>query len=271
MTSNLTKRLIIGLIGAPLLIWIILLGEVYFLGLILIITLFSVHELNLMLRAKSATPLGWLNLFFSAFIILNFYFHFIEFWMALLIPLLTYNSLELFRRQKSPLFNVSGSLLATYYLPLTFGALILLRQMDSSGYVVVSVLLCVWAADTFAYFGGRMLGQKIIEKKFFERISPKKTWEGVIIGFIGTVGIGVGLYYFLLNSIFSLPQTIILAVLIGTLAPLGDLIESMYKRDCQHKDSSEIIPGHGGFLDRFDSLSFVSPFAYLYIQYLMNL
>ncbi len=270
MTSNLRKRIIIALIGAPFLIWIILLGDVFFLGLILVITLFSVHELNMMLRDKSVTPLGWMILVFSAFIVLNFHFQFVEYWVAVLLPILAYNSLELYRRQKSPLLNISGSLLATFYLPLSFGSLLLLRQLDQTGFVVVALLLLVWAADTFAYFGGRVLGQKIIKKKFFERISPKKTWEGVFFGLLGTMGISVLIHRFLLHDHFSIPEILLFAAMIGFLAPVGDLIESMYKRDSQHKDSSEIIPGHGGFFDRFDSLCFVSPFAYLFCQFLLT-
>ncbi len=266
MTSNLKKRIIIGFIGAPLLIWIILLGDLYFLGLMLIIVLFSVHELNLMQRAKSVTPLGWLVLIFSALILLNFYYKFTEYWLAVLIPIISFNGLELFRRQKSPIFNISTALLSTFYIPLSFGSLVLLRQMDETGYFVITVLLCVWASDTFAYFGGRWLGQKIIEKKFFERISPKKTWEGVIFGLLGSIGIGYLLNQFLLENQFSTVEALMLGSMIGFLSPAGDLIESMYKRDSQHKDSSEFIPGHGGFFDRFDSLCFVSPFVYLYYQ-----
>ena len=122
----------------------------------------------------------------------------------------------------------------------------------------LGILFLTWSVDTAAYFGGRFLGKH----KLWERISPKKTWEGSVSGAIACIGLSVGLNY-LWPVDFN---WIVVGVIIAVVSQFGDLVESMYKRGLQIKDSGGILPGHGGILDRFDGLLISIPIIYLYLQ-----
>ena len=119
-----------------------------------------------------------------------------------------------------------------------------------------------WSNDSAAFFVGRKIG-KI---KFFPAVSPKKTWEGVIGGAITTI-IAAFVYHYLYASYLSWFDCVTLGIGVGIIAPIGDLVESMIKRDVKIKDASSTIPGHGGFLDRFDSLLFTAPLIYYYLRF----
>ena len=102
--------------------------------------------------------------------------------------------------------------------------------------------------------------------KLFPRVSPKKSWEGAIFGFIFSVGAMILAKVLVLNSL-SWTNVLIIGIIIGTIGQIGDLVESLLKRDSEVKDSSSIIPGHGGFFDRFDSLLFSAPAIWIYLNY----
>jgi phosphatidate cytidylyltransferase len=104
--------------------------------------------------------------------------------------------------------------------------------------------------------------------KFFERVSPNKTWEGAIAGFITAVATFV-LARFIALPYLTLSEAITAGILIGVFGQAGDLVESLLKRDCGVKDSSSVIPGHGGMLDRFDSIILVSPLLFLYFDFVI--
>ncbi|MBL7931944.1 MAG: phosphatidate cytidylyltransferase, partial [Bacteroidia bacterium] len=128
--------------------------------------------------------------------------------------------------------------------------------------ILLGVILLIWSNDTFAYLGGSVFGKN----KMIERVSPGKTWEGTIFGVILTIGSG----YIIGNNILSENQSVwlVLGLVVPVFATIGDLIESMLKRQAGVKDSGNIMPGHGGVLDRFDSLIFVSPFVFLLMDLL---
>lgn len=119
-----------------------------------------------------------------------------------------------------------------------------------------------WASDSFAYFAGRAFGSH----KLAPAISPNKTIEGVFGGLIGTIAVVVGLGWLLA---MPLPQMAALGAAIAVLGTLGDLVESMMKRQTGIKDSGAIIPGHGGVWDRFDSVLFTAPLVYYYTVYIV--
>jgi phosphatidate cytidylyltransferase len=124
---------------------------------------------------------------------------------------------------------------------------------------VLGVILLIWASDVCAYLVGSLIGRN----KLYERISPGKTWEGSIGATILTIGCS-----FIIARWFpelALKHWIIISVLVSIFGTIGDLVESMLKRQAGVKDSGRIMPGHGGILDRFDSLLFVSPFIYAYL------
>lgn len=128
--------------------------------------------------------------------------------------------------------------------------------------VIISILAMIWTNDTFAYLVGRSIGKN----KLFERVSPKKTIEGFGGGVVFSIITGVLMAQFYLNE--SIAQWIIIALLVSIFGTLGDLIESKFKRNAGVKDSGNIMPGHGGFLDRLDSIIFAAPFVYLFYQIL---
>ena len=158
-----------------------------------------------------------------------------------------------------------------FYLYAGFGALLLLRNdavyqhtihavsVASPGLIIIWLaFLGTWASDTFAYFAGRAWGKH----RIVPNISPNKTLEGFIGGFIGTIVVGVVYSHF---TGLDMGLGAVLSVLIGIAAPLGDLFESKLKRISGVKDSGNILPGHGGVLDRFDSILFVAPVVFFFL------
>ncbi len=130
--------------------------------------------------------------------------------------------------------------------------------------IVTGIFVIIWANDSFAYLTGSLLGKH----KMFPEISPKKTWEGFTGGLLLSMGMSLILSRFF-NALSS-SEWLYLTILIVLTGTLGDFIESAIKRNAGVKDSGKLMPGHGGFLDRFDSLLFALPFVYLYMLYLFK-
>ncbi|MCX8011479.1 MAG: phosphatidate cytidylyltransferase, partial [Ignavibacteria bacterium] len=130
------------------------------------------------------------------------------------------------------------------------------------GYIIITIFSTIWICDSAAYFGGISLGKH----RLLERISPKKSWEGAIFGLVFSI-ISVVIAKLVLLDFLSWIDIFYIGLVVGIIGQLGDLVESMIKRNAGIKDSSTLIPGHGGVLDRFDSLLFVSPFVYFYLLY----
>ena len=126
--------------------------------------------------------------------------------------------------------------------------------------MVLTLFASIWVCDSAAYFGGTWLGRH----KLFPRVSPKKSWEGATFGLVGAVATFVFLGAYLMPEI-DLMQAAILGMIVGVFGQIGDLAESLLKRDAVIKDSSGIIPGHGGVLDRFDSMLFAAPLVVIYL------
>jgi phosphatidate cytidylyltransferase len=152
---------------------------------------------------------------------------------------------------------VGGTVLGAVWIGLGLGFLLLLRGVPEHGRLALStVLLAVWAGDTFAYFGGRLLGRH----KMAPTTSPGKTWEGLVFGTAATIFVAfVALYK---QDFLTIGQSIVLGVVIAIAAPVGDLFESLLKRDAGVKDSSNLLGGHGGMLDRLDAFFLAAPAAY---------
>jgi phosphatidate cytidylyltransferase len=197
--------------------------------------------------------------------------------------------IELFRSKGSPMINVATTISGVMIVSLCFGTLIFLRELFPygfpvykffatgyaddlqlaqinrwGGYTVIAIFASIWMCDTAAYFGGVTLGRH----RLFESVSPKKTWEGAVFGFIFSVLTMISAKL-LVVSYLTFQHAIVIGVLIGLFGQLGDLIESRFKRDAGVKDSSTLIPGHGGLYDRFDSLVYISPIVYLYIDFVV--
>jgi phosphatidate cytidylyltransferase len=156
--------------------------------------------------------------------------------------------------------RMAVTLLGVLYLGLGISALLLLRRLDVGTAVVLTVVFGTWAGDTMAYFTGRFFGSTPMAPK----LSPKKTWEGFAGGAISTVllVVFIGLY-----TPLGPVDSLALGAVIAVVGPLGDLFESLVKRDVQIKDSGRGIPGHGGVLDRFDALLWTSVAAYFLLVF----
>jgi len=142
-------------------------------------------------------------------------------------------------------------------------ALMAIRNLDEGGWWVVAALVITWGNDTAAYFFGRFLGKH----KLYPEVSPGKSWEGFFGGFVGAIG-----FMFVQRQFFAPFLTVTDCIFLGVcgslLGPAGDLCESMLKRAYGVKDSGNIIPGHGGMLDRIDALIFNAPMVLLYVQFM---
>lgn len=169
---------------------------------------------------------------------------------------------EIFRVSETPLRNIGATILGVIYVALPMSLLLFIPLMLSggkwNGWFFLFFLFIVWANDVFAYLVGITLGRH----RLCERISPKKSWEGFVGGVVGAIGMGL-LGAWLLGGNYIL--WLGLAAVVAITAVLGDLAESMFKREAGIKDSGNFIPGHGGMLDRFDALLLASTFAFVYL------
>ncbi len=172
------------------------------------------------------------------------------------------------------------SVCAFVYIAVPLAFLVQIRQQWSGAFMLLYLLLVVWAGDILAYFVGRSLGRHLMSP----RVSPKKTWEGALASLIASVGVGVLLYNYALpissallsvgmmerrDGYFALQSPplwsiVLLSAAINVAAQLGDLVESLIKRGADVKDSGAILPGHGGMLDRIDALLFAAPVLWYY-------
>jgi phosphatidate cytidylyltransferase len=192
-------------------------------------------------------------------------------YLLVIIPLLLLISInQLFTITKRPVHDITYTLFGIFYTAsfsllnfLVFPGNFLIGEHGYSYKIVLGILVLIWTNDTMAYVTGSLIGKN----KLFPRISPKKTWEGTVGGVIFTLW--AAWIYGLNIDILFLEDWIVIAFITGIFGTLGDLTESLVKRALGIKDSGNILPGHGGLLDRFDSLLAVTPlvFTYLYLKY----
>lgn len=169
---------------------------------------------------------------------------------------------ELWRKKENPMNNIGIYAFSIFYLVLPFIMIIHLYLLsDQLEPLAIGMFLLIWTNDTFAYLTGRFLGKT----KLFERISPKKTWEGTIGGVLFTITVAffIGQFCQLYDSFFWM----VAACIVAPSAIFGDLLESLFKRSLNIKDSGTILPGHGGILDRFDATLFTVPFFYCWTMF----
>src|SRR5215831_3430466 len=154
---------------------------------------------------------------------------------------------------------IAATILCASWIGLGLGHLALLRQEETEPRLLAfSVLLTVWAADTFAYVGGRLLGRH----RMAPTLSPGKTWEGFVVGSLAGVFVAFVALYQDRDDYLAIWQAVLLGVVVVAAAAAGDLFESMLKRDMEVKDTGRLLGGHGGVLDRVDSLLFAGAAAY---------
>jgi len=173
---------------------------------------------------------------------------------------------ELFKKSAAPFTNIAYTFLGLILiiLPFTFFHALAYVQGTFNFHFPLAFLLMLWANDTGAY----LVGVKFGRTKLFERHSPKKTWEGFIGGVLITIGAATIISHYFMELTWQ--QWASIAVFISVFGTTGDLIESMFKRSINVKDSGGILPGHGGLLDRFDGLFLAVPVVYTYLYLISN-
>lgn len=269
--SNKITRILVAIFAIPLLLGVSYIGGIPFLIFILAIGLVSFYEFSIMLKNKQIFTSRIIGFISVALIILNAYFHLFSFEILFLtmIPLLLF--IELFRNKESAINNIAATLLGIFYMGFFASTLIGIREFyndvplsySNGGYIIITIFITLWMTDSAAYFIGTAIGKH----KLFPRVSPNKSWEGAIAGFVFAIITLVDIKVFLF-SFLSWTDVVAFSVIIGVFGQIGDLIESLLKRDAGVKDSSSLIPGHGGIFDRFDSLLFSAPLIFLYLKYL---
>ncbi len=226
------------------------------------------HKFGVML-AGSCILLYFTN---DSYHIYGFRLHEMGWWFGLVSIFILPIMELLFNKEIRPK-NIGYSFLGLIYISLSFGLMIDLRNVYFNhltlggyvdlGYVIpLGLIFSIWANDSFAYLVGSFIGRTA-----FSKISPKKTWEGTIGGVILCVLLIA--YLGSAARFFTLKDWIIIATIAAVAGTLGDLLESKLKRMAGVKDSGSLMPGHGGFLDRFDSLLIAIPFTWIYVYFFM--
>uniref|UniRef100_UPI004048C753 phosphatidate cytidylyltransferase n=1 Tax=Roseivirga sp. TaxID=1964215 RepID=UPI004048C753 len=266
--SNLLLRIISGLIGIALVLSGIIFNAWSFGIVFLIILLLTSHEFYGLVKSSGNTPFRLWGTFFSLCLFIAVYLvcmgllEIKYFWI--LPPLLVMCFLFALYKHKTrhPIVSLGLTLLGVVYIafPLSLMNVVAFKEGNYSYVLVIGILLAQWANDTGAYLVGKTMGKT----KLFEAISPKKTWEGTIGG--GLISIAVLYFYSLYFNELTTLEWIGLAIIMSIFGSYGDLIESLFKRKLAIKDSGSLIPGHGGFLDRFDGLLFALPFVTAYLM-----
>jgi phosphatidate cytidylyltransferase len=273
--KEITKRVLVAVWGIPLLLAFSYLGGYYFLILILIINARTLFEFYYLFENKQVYAYRWLGITLGSILLLITFYHLNNLIMILAVASIIIVMLSMLRVGQgiaslnmaitvAGLVYVSGFLACLLYLRIHFEDYLTVQSGETNygGVFFVIIWISIWICDTAAYFGGRLLGRH----KLAPVISPNKTIEGGIFGLV------FGILTFFVAGILLLPTLEaeylwIFGIIVGIFGQLGDLVESRLKRDTGVKDTSPILPGHGGFLDRFDSLLFISPFLLIVFHY----
>lgn len=272
MSRNLASRIAVASVAIPAILWISFQGGWWLVGMISVLALTAAVEF---LTAEGYRPkdlLFWPILIAVAVNILQVELRGSEVMaLATMLMVLVFMflavgcGLALSRQEASALFTRYTRLFwGACYLALMYPFVVLVgRGTDSlaGGYWLLFLFAILWVGDTAAMAGGKMFGRH----KLAPKISPNKTVEGFFSGLVGAAIVGVAALFWKFSSIDT-AHIFALALGCSVVGQMGDLVESMWKRSLNLKDSSAIIPGHGGMLDRFDSLLFAAPFMYMYIR-----
>ena len=253
------SRILVALAGLPLVFGLMWLGGWWLFGLLAVAALVALHELYsvtrplrplvaagyvgalLALLGARTGGIGWMLAGFLATFVLAF----------------VLNSVAETRAPST--VAIAVTVLGAAWVGLGLGHLLLLRGIPAHARLACfTVLLAIFADSTFSYFGGRLLGRH----KLAPVLSPGKTWEGFVIGFTAAVVVTFLALYADKKDFLSVWQAIVLGIVLGVAEVIGDLFESAVKRDMEVKDTGRLLAGHGGVLDRIDSLLFALPAAY---------
>ncbi|MEN7550648.1 phosphatidate cytidylyltransferase [Rapidithrix thailandica] len=266
--SELTQRIVAAVIGAFIIVSSLIYGEWSYFIVFLFICSFAMLEFYKLLGLGGNLPLKTFGTFNGLLLyILTFLIEkgilddkyysvfFVSFPLIYLIKLYRSNDPKPFR-------NIAYTFLGIVYVGLPFALLHTIIFFDGKYHfeVILGALFILWSSDTGAYFSGRTFGRR----KLFERVSPKKTWEGSVGG--GVLALLMGLTFSYFFKSLAQWQWLSISMIIVVAGTYGDLVESLFKRSMHIKDSGTSIPGHGGFLDRFDGLLIAAPFIVAFLK-----
>jgi phosphatidate cytidylyltransferase len=258
--SSLVSRLLVAAAALPIVLGVVYLGGWWIFALLVLVAAVSLHEFWLL--ARSLSPLAPAGYAGGILALVGAQLGDVG-WMigGVLVTLpLAFAIKGISAARQAATASISATVLGAVWVGLGLAFMLLVRDLPEHGRLAAfTVLLAVWAGDTFAYFGGRLLGRH----RMAPTTSPGKTWEGFVFGTAATIFVAfVALYK---QDFLSIPESIVLGAVLAVAAPLGDLFESMLKRDMQVKDTGRLLGAHGGMLDRIDALLFAAPAAYFCI------
>lgn len=270
--SNLTQRIITGLAGVILIVAATVYSAYSYFLIFFIIAFLSLREFYKLAGLDGMVPVRILGTIIGITVFgLTFFIeagHLQSNYYFLLFPLMAcVYMIKLYKRgERKPFTNIAYTFLGIFYVSLPF-SLINVAVYNAGSYnyeIILGSLLILWASDTGAYFAGTYFGKR----KLFERISPKKSWEG----FFGGALLAFTIVFLITRYFNTLPdyKWVVIGFIIVVGGTFGDLVESLLKRSMEIKDSGSSLPGHGGFLDRFDGLLISIPFIVAFLEIVGN-
>lgn len=264
-----SNRSIVGILGIPGILLFIWLGSIWFALFITAVMLLALFEYYQIAKLKKTYPIIWIGLLASLFIAYFYYdqpkIELIYIFSIIVALIMFVLFIELFRNKPNPTENINITIGGILYIPLLVGALIGIRNFDTANATnfTFALFISIWICDSAAYIAGKKFGKK----KIYPRVSPNKTIVGSVAGLIFAF-----ITYIVMDKIgfikfdLDIMQITILAVISGVFGQAGDFVESLFKRDAKVKDSGALLLGHGGVLDRFDSLIIASPLVYIFLN-----
>lgn len=266
--QSLIIRSLTILIGAPIIWACTYYGGLWFLALVLVLALFSVNEFYGLMMKKGYFPAFVVGNVITIFFIVFAYYSINQKWESAQSAILTIAAIlalmagVFLKREEDTIVDVAVTLLGMIYIGWFFSFFLFIRNLTAHGAYMFFLLFAVWAMDVVAYLVGKKFGRH----KMAPNISPNKTWEGAIAGFFTCV---IAADIFSGFSMINGTHALVLGVIIGIAAQLSDLVESVIKRDAHAKDSGDMLPGHGGMLDRMDSFILTAPIMYYYVVWVI--
>ena len=259
---DVNKRILTGTVYVTLLLFV-LMQTISALVLFLVVAILATLELKKIFEKQNLDFHTWPIIIIGLTSYLTIVFSEIKF--ILFLEIIIYFISLLFQNRKNTLVLAGGTLFSIIYIFIPLSLVIPIGCFENKIYnykILFGLLILIWSSDSWAFVFGKLFGRH----KLFEKISPNKTWEG----FIGSIILTTITGYVISDNGFGLSQTewMILGTITAISATLGDLFQSMLKRESNIKDSGNILPGHGGILDRFDSILICFPVFYLYLYYI---
>ncbi len=291
--SNLVQRVLVAVIAIPIILFIVLFKPIALFALAVILAGLTVYEYYGLAKVKGYSPQIVIGIILTMLIAISFGKFRLQSLIAplgisvispqfemlgvlIMLGAVVILCVELYRALPNPIEQTAITLFGAIYIGVGMGSVFGINEyftikntgMDHfdilpPGYFIVVLLVSIWVCDSAAYFAGKAFGKH----KISQRISPGKTWEGAIAGFFCCVAVWVAapLVIYKLSAL-PLHHVITIGIITGAIGQFGDFSKSLLKRDAGVKDSSNLIPGHGGVLDRLDSILFAAPMVLLYLQ-----